>query len=115
MKNGSEKSILNNPPDVEVLFQFNGTRKHATADGYRPDHLIKENYLTCGVHHYCDAQTVAPDGTAKGTITFMEPKAYPHCLWIGKRISIQEGARVVGYATILKILNPLLVKDEPDD
>ena len=45
---------------------------------------------------------------AKGTITFLSPEAYPHCLWIGKKINIQEGARVVGYATITKIFNPLL-------
>ena len=108
MLHSNDECILNRSPDVEVLFQFNGTRKNPVASGYRPDHLIKDDYLTCGVHHYYDVKNVAPNGTAKGTVTFMDPKAYPHCLWIGKRICFQEGPRIVGYVTILKILNPLL-------
>ena len=35
-------------------------------------------------------------------------------LWIGKKISIQEGARVVGHTTITKIFNPLLCKSWED-
>ena len=95
-------------PDVEVLFCFNGVRKTAVAQGYRPDHLVKDKYLTTGIHHYFGVDSVPPDGTAKGTITFLSPESYPHCLWIGKKISIQEGARIVGYATITSIYNPLL-------
>ena len=52
------------------------------------------------------------DGTAKGTITFVSPEAYPHCLWEGKKIPIQEGERVVGYATVLKVFNELLLGEE---
>ncbi len=104
-----EKTIFDQEPDVEVLFEFNGIRKNPSADGYRPHHLITDKYLTTGVHHYYDVQTVAPDGTAKGTITFLSPEAYPHCLWIGKKINIQEGARVVGCATILQIFNSVLL------
>ncbi len=106
------KTIHNQEPDVEVLFEFNGTRKTPAADGYRPHHLITDNYLTTGVHHYYDVQTVQPDGTAKGTITFITPEAYPHCLWVGKKLNIQEGARIVGYVTILKIFNPILLKED---
>ena len=99
---------MNSSPDVEVLFEFNGSGKNSAADGYRPHHLVMEDYLTTGIHHYYDVQTVPPDGTAKGTITFITPEAYRHCLWVGKRIAIQEGARIVGYATILKIFNSVL-------
>ncbi|MBQ8409223.1 MAG: hypothetical protein IJY39_10220 [Clostridia bacterium] len=102
-------TILNQEPDVEVLFEFIGTRKNPVANGYRPHHLVMDNYLTTGVHHYYEVQTVPPNGTAKGTITFITPEAYPHCLWVGKKISIQEGAHIVGYATILRIMNPLLL------
>ncbi len=104
------KSILDNPPDVEVLFEFNGTRHHSAKDGYRPHHLIDGIQLTTGIHHYYDVDEVAPDGSAKGTITFLSPKAYPHCLWVGKKINIQEGERIVGYATITEIYNPILKK-----
>lgn len=99
---------MNKDPDVEVIFEFNCTRINPAVDGYRPAHLITENYLTTGVHHYYQMDEVLPNGVAKGTITFLSPEAYPHCLWVGKRINIQEGARVVGHATITKIFNPLL-------
>ena len=100
---------MKHSPDVEVMFEFNGTRKHPAADGYRPHHLVMDHYLTTGVHHYYDVPSVSPNGTAKGTITFLSPEAYPHCLWTGKRIHIQEGDRVVGCATVLNVLNPVLL------
>lgn len=102
---------MNRTPDVEVIFKFNGTRTNPAVDGYRPAHLITYSYLTTGVHHYYKMNAVPPNGTATGTITFLSPEVYPHCLWIGKKINIQEGARVVGYATITKIFNPLLCSD----
>lgn len=95
-------------PDIEVIFEFYGTRTHPFFDGYRPDHLVKDDYLTCGCHHYYDMDKVPSNGTAKGTITFVTPETYPACMWIGKRISIQEGLKIVGYATITKIFNSIL-------
>lgn len=106
--NTIEKTIFEQPPDVEVLFEFNGRRKTHAANGYRPTHLVTNDYLTTGVHHYYNVNAVAPNGTARGTITFLSPEAYPHSLWVGKKINIQEGERVVGYATIIKIFNSLL-------
>lgn len=100
---------MNKLPDVEVVFQFNGNRKTPAIDGYRPSHLIVDNYLTTGIHHYY-VDSVPPNGTAKGTITFLTPDVYPHCLWIGKKINIQEGARIIGSATITHIYNPILKK-----
>lgn len=99
---------MNRTPDVEVVFDFNGTRATPATNGYRPSHLITGNYLTTGIHNYYQVDSVPPNGTAKGTITFLTPEAYPHSLWIEKKINIQEGARIVGYATITKIFNPLL-------
>lgn len=99
---------MNTNPDVEAIFEFNGVRKNSVKDGYRPAHLIVDNYLTTGIHHYYDVESVPPNGMAKGTITFLTPEIYPHSLWIGKKIKIQEGERVVGYATITNIYNPLL-------
>jgi len=107
-RNSNIETIFDSPPDVEVIFEFNGTRKYPTHDGYRPTHLVTENYLTSGLHRYYDVIEVPTDGRAKGTITFLSPDAYPACLWEGKRISIQEGAKIVGYATIIKIFNPVL-------
>ena len=99
---------MNNTPDVEVVFEFNGAKKRAVSNGYRPSHLIKDDYLTTGIHQYYGVDYVSSTGTAKGTITFITPESYPHCLWIGKRISIQEGSHIVGYATVTKIFNSVL-------
>jgi len=107
--------IFDEPPDVEVIFEFNGTRRYPAFEGYRPAHLVNETYLTTGVHHYYGVTQVPADGQACGTITFLSPEAYPACLWIGKRINIQEGSMIVGYATITKIFNPILKSDGTDD
>ena len=106
---------MNRLPDVEVIFEFNGARKNPANDGYRPAHLVMDNYLTTGIHHYYDVKSIPPNGTAKGTITFLSPELYPHCLWIGKTIRIQEGAREIGRATITKIYNPLMSLDKQND
>ena len=103
-----EGLALNRSPDVEVIFEFNETRRTPANDGYRPAHLVTDHYLTTGIHHYYGVESVPPNGTAKGTITFLSPESYPHCLWVGKKIRIQEGDRIVGYATITNIYNPLL-------
>ena len=105
------RSIFGSPPDAEVTFRFNGIRRGSVADGYRPSHRIRDDYLTTGVHHYYDVSEVAPNGTARGTITFITPDAYPHTLWVGKTIDICEGERVVGTATVEKVLNPILNRE----
>ena len=51
---------------------------------------------------------MASDGEARGTITFITPEAYPHTLWVGKTMDICEGERIVGTATVEKVLNPVL-------
>jgi len=108
LSSGRNVNILEREPDVEAVFEFNNVRKNPASDGYRPGHLIKENYITTGVHHYYNQSSVPPNGSAIGTITFITPQYYPHCLWEGKKLPIQEGAHIVGYATITKVFNPIL-------
>ena len=104
------ETFFTRSPDVEVTFRFNGTRKTGVRDGYRPAHRIREDYLTSGLHRYFDVEEVAPDGTARGTITFLTPEVYPATLWVGRVIDIHEGERIVGTATVEKVLNPILEK-----
>jgi len=105
---------MNIPPDVEVTFEFNGNKTNRfVRSGYRPCHLVRDDYLTTGVHHYYGVTEVPTNGKARGTITFLSPEAYPACLWPGKRINIQEGATVVGNATIEKVFNPILLMTDP--
>ena len=98
-------------PDVVAVFIFNGTRKGFVRSGYRPGHLIDENYVTTGIHNYFDKDIVKPNEKAIGTITFLSPECYPHSLREGKNISIIEGSHIVGQAMIVKVLNPLLKED----
>lgn len=102
--------MLNRSPDIEVHFRFNGTRRTPVKDGYFPAHFIREGLVIGGIHHYFGTDFVAPDGSADGTITFIMPEYFPHSLRVGMTLPIQEGARVMGHATVTKILNPLLEK-----
>lgn len=96
-------------PDAEAVFAFIGYRKNKIYQGYRPSHLILKNYLTTGVHNYYNLQDNSCE-YLKGTITFISPQDYPHSLWIGKRLAMYEGSTIIGYTTIIDIINPILYK-----
>ena len=102
------KQLFEILPDIKVKFEFNMTRTTSAKSGYRPHHLVNDDYLTTGIHNYFDVDQVAPGETAYGTITFITPEFYPHCLYEGKKIQISEGERIIGFATVIKVLNPLL-------
>lgn len=95
--------------DVEAIFEFIGYRKKNIYEGYRPAHLINENYLTTGLHSYYNLQNDS-EKELKGTITFISPEKYPASLWVGKKITMYEGRKIVGYATITNIFNETLSK-----
>ena len=105
-------SISDGRPDAEAVFHFNGVKQSPVTSGYRPAHRVTEAYPTTGEHHYFDQSVVYPNETVQGTITFLSPEAYPRCLWTGKRMDIQEGGRVIGYAVVTRVLNPLLEREE---
>jgi len=102
-------------PDVEaeitLLSTADGGRQTPASSGYRPAHKVRDDYLTTGVHLYLGCDEVLPGRTVRGTITFITPEVYPHCLWVGREIDIQEGGRVVGRARITRIMNAVLDKD----
>lgn len=109
INDGAKKltNTINDPPDVEVTFHFNGKRHHPMINGFRPAHRVKDDYLTTGMHRYFNKTMVLPDETVRGTITFITPPYYPKCLWVGKEIEIIDGY-AIGYAVIEKIMNPIL-------
>lgn len=92
--------------DVEAIFYFLDGRKKVY-EGYRPAHLIREDYLTTGVHHYYKNDNRKE---IRGTITFITPEFYPKSLWIGKILDMYEGGKKIGYAKIINIYNPILKK-----
>jgi translation elongation factor EF-Tu-like GTPase len=106
------KTGLQREPDVEAeitLFSTEaGGRQTPAGSGYRPGHKVRDDYITTGAHQYVGRDELAPGETALGTITFITPEVYPHCLWVGREIDIQEGSRVIGRARITKIYNAIL-------
>lgn len=96
--------------DAEAIFEFVGFRKERIFDGYRPAHLVKEGYLTTGLHRYYNLEDKSREALI-GTITFLSPEEYPFSLWIGKVIEMYEGSQQIGYAVITNILNPLLKQE----
>jgi translation elongation factor EF-Tu-like GTPase len=100
-------------PDIEALITFfktdEGGRGVPCYSGYRPAHLVKDDYLTTGVHQYYGKEKVLPGESVIGTITFISPEAYSNCLWEGKIIDIQEeGSKIIGYAKVTRIFNEIL-------
>ena len=105
-------------PDIEAKITIlvsddkgNGRNKPAYS-GYRPAHLVRDDYLTPGIHQSSGDVVVQPGETVMGTITFITPEVYPRILWVGKIIRIQEGARVVGHAEVTQIFNEILKKSD---
>ena len=92
--------------DVEAIFYFDDNKKQNIYEGYRPAHMVQEGYLTTGVHSYYNVGGDTDE--MKGTIKFISPEYYPNSLWIGKKIEMYEGSKIIGYAIITKIFNSIL-------
>lgn len=109
-------TMIAREPDIEAIVSLlptaSGGRSSPAISGYRPVHLVKDDLLTSGVHEYQGVDRVRPGDSASATITFLAPEEYPGCLWEGRVLSLQEGNRVVGYATVTNILNPILRRIE---
>jgi hypothetical protein len=99
-------------PDVEASISFlptaAGGRATPARSGYRPQHQIRPDYQTSGTHRYVDCEEVAPGEIALATITFITPEAYPNSIRAGDVLDVLEGSRLVGHATIRRVLNASL-------
>lgn len=104
-----KKFVFNQQADVKVLFEFNGKRRYAIADGFRTSHAVSDGLTVMGKHHYFCSEFVPPKGRANGTITFLATDKLPPCLWKDKHILILEGEQIIGEATVLQVLNPALI------
>ena len=93
---------------VTLLPSDAGGRSVPAESGYRPHHRLLGHYQTSGEHHYVGCSALNPGETAESTISFLEPLAYLKSITKGDVIEISEGSRVVGHATILAVLNPVL-------
>ncbi len=109
-------TMIAREPDIEAIVSLlptaSGGRSGPAFSGYRPAHLVMDGLLTSGVHEYHGVDRVLPGESVRATITFLAPEEYPGCLWEGRVLSVQEGGRVVGQATVIRILNPVLRRAE---
>ena len=99
-------------PDIlaEVEY-FKGTkdsRETPCTSGYRPAHQVTDEYLTTGEHIYFENDVVWPGESAKVYVKFLSPEIYPHCLWVGKELNVNEASKIVGRLTVKEIYNELL-------
>ncbi len=101
-------------PDIEAEVTYltteAGGRKSPVFSGHRPQHSIIDDYLTSGHHEYLNKTRVELGETVLANIWFITPEIYPHTLWIGREIRVQEASHLIGFAKVTKIFNKLLEK-----
>ena len=100
------------PPDAKVKFYLTSLtsdgKERRVRSGYRPIYGVRPDYWTSTHHEFLDCDDVATGAEATAHVWFITPELYPHSLWVGRVLTVAEGARPVGTATVLEILNPLL-------
>jgi len=79
--------------------------------GYRPIYQIQTDYWTSVHHEFTEVEFVATGDRANAEVWFLSPEQYPHSLWVGRELPVAEGSRKIGNATVLKVLNPVLLKN----
>lgn len=96
-------------PDFEGIFHLDAGYPGPAGSGvFRPHHAIHENYLTSGIHTYLDRELVHPGESAPVAVHFITPHFYPHCIWEGRDLLVQAGARLVGHLVVTRIINETL-------
>jgi translation elongation factor EF-Tu-like GTPase len=94
-------------PDFEGTFYMLPIDGRITPvrSGYRPQHLIHENYQTSGDHTYPDQEWVNLGDSVRVLVRFISPEIYPNCIWEGRVLQVLEGSKKVGEVTISRIFN----------
>ncbi len=104
-----ENSTALAQPDCEGIFHLLlSGRNTSVFSGYRPYHAIHTNYQTTGEHTYLDHDVVKPGESVRVAVRFITPNVYPQCIWEGRELTVQEGARIVGILKITSIANEAL-------
>ena len=105
-----DKMVPHRSPDIEadvwLLPTEEGGKTKPALSGYRPQHLIMEDYQTSGEHQYPDSGQINPGGKGIANIWFISPEVYPKTLWVGREIEVREGSWLVGWARVTKVFNP---------
>jgi len=102
-----------NEPDIEAVVTLlptkEGGRQGYASSGYRPQHVLAEDWMTSGVQTYIDKEELNPGDSCLANIEFLSP--LEKSLWVGREIKMQEGSRIVGHAKVTKIFNQELLRN----
>jgi len=106
---------MNREPDVEARVRFlrteEGGRIGPVANGYFPNHLVAPDCLIGGKIEIADREWLQLGESADAQITYISPEEYPIGFTVGQVICIQEGAKLVGFAEITRIMNKVLERN----
>jgi len=100
-------------PDAEVLFELTALRgtgeEKIVASGYSPIYDIRPDDWTSTQHEFIEVTEVRTGQKARAHVWFLNPECYPGTLWPGRVLNVAEGSRIVGRASVLAVLNPILL------
>ena len=94
--------------DRHCLAKITNYRETNIFSGYRPAHLIRDDYLTTGMHEYVDCESIKSGEFAMGYIQFISPEVYPRTLYPGRIVEFFEGRRKTGEIEIFEVYNNIL-------
>ena len=96
--------------EVTLLKTEQGGRESPIFCGYRGCHLIKEDYLTSSSMKFINDEMISPSDTRLALVQYITPEVYPASLWVGKKMNLQEGSKVIGYTVVKEVYNNTLIK-----
>lgn len=99
--------------EAEITFFATGTggRKQPAFSGYRPSRdLGLSGTLNDTQHDYVGADNVEPGKSSIARLRLLRPDLQIGRLFTGMKFTVQEGSRIVGYGTIVRVLNDELVR-----
>jgi hypothetical protein len=99
-------------PDLLVNFALTALRNDGLSkrvmSGYRPIYKVRSDYWSSAHHEFVDGNGVETGGNCQAEVWLLTPQAYPQAFWVGRRVEVAEGTRIVGLVEVLQILNPTL-------
>lgn len=92
--------------DIKAKLEDLGVRHTPIFSGIRPAIQIKDDYMTTSIVEF---EGQMEYGKLKDVVVmFISPEYYANSLWIGKKMEVYEGAKVIGYLTVTEIVNAVL-------
>ncbi len=97
-----------NKPDAAAVVTNLRSSQAPFGKNYRGCCAIKEGYRTSVCFQTMDGCEMLHEQPHRCHVNFLTPEAYPYTLWVGRKLELYEGERLVGTMEILEIRNPLL-------